>query len=66
MQKTKLNYQDRLNRVRSPMKLIFNNNMIDCIGAVYTENDIKQSRLIGLGAIFDENQTRQRCDRSYR
>ena len=39
--------------------------MIDCIGAVNVENETKLSCLIGLSAIYDENQTEQRCDQSY-
>ena len=39
--KLKLNYQDLLEWVRSMMKTILDNNMIDCTSMVYTKSDIK-------------------------
>ena len=38
------------------------NDVNDCTGAVYTENKTELSWLIRLGAICDENQTKQRRD----
>ena len=35
------------------MKTRHNNDMTDCIGAVYTENEIDLLWMIGLGAIWD-------------
>ena len=40
------------------MKTRQDNDVIDYIGAVYTENDTKLSWLIGPGADYDENQIR--------
>ena len=40
--------------------------MTDCIGAVYAENEYELSWLIIVGAVYDENQTRQQCDESYK
>ena len=40
--------------------------MTDHTNAMYTENKIDLSWLIRLGAIYDENQTGQECDRLYR
>ena len=35
------------------------NNMTDCIGTVYAENEIELSSLIKLGAVGDKNQIEQ-------
>lgn len=40
--------------------------MTDPTGVVYVENETYLSWLIGLGAVCDENQIEQWCDRSYR
>ena len=40
------------------MKTKQDNDMIDCIGAVYNGNDIEQLEPIRPDVIFDENQTR--------
>ena len=42
------------------------NNLTDRIGLVYVKIEIELSKPIWPGAIFDENQIRQWCDRSYR
>ena len=39
--------------------------MTNRIGAIYIKNETKLSGPIKLGTIYDENQTRQRNDRSY-
>ena len=48
------------------MKTTQDNNVINHLGAFYIENNIELSWLIGFGAIYDENQIRQWCDRLYR
>ena len=40
--------------------------MTNRIGAIYIKNETKLSGPIKLGTIYDENQTRQRHDQSYR
>ena len=45
------------------MKTKHGNDMTDHIGMVYAENDIELSWLIRLGAVYDENQTKQQYDR---
>ena len=44
------------------MKTKQDNNMINRIGAIYTENDNELSLLIRLGADYNENQIEQLCD----
>lgn len=60
--KLKLNYQDLLEWVRSMMKTILDNNMIDCTSMVYTKNDIELSWSIRLGVDYDKNQIGQLID----
>ena len=66
MSKLKLNYRDISNRVQYVTKTKQDNNMIDRIGAVYTENKIEQLWLIGPSAAYNKNQTGQQYDKSYR
>lgn len=63
MLKMKLNYRYRSDRVRFVMKIKRDSSVSDGIGAIYAENDTKWLRLIELGMVFDESQTRQRHDR---
>ena len=58
MKKMKLNYCDWSDQVWYVMKTKQDNDMIDCIGAVYNGNDIEQLEPIRPDVIFDENQTR--------
>ena len=58
----KLSYNDQSNRVQFVMKFKQKNNVTDCIGAVYVENEIELSWSIEPSVICDENQIRQRCD----
>ena len=44
------------------MKTRQENDMTERTGAVYKENDIELSSLIGLGVVCDENQTGQHRD----
>ena len=62
----KLSYCDQSNRVQSMMKTRQDNEVIDYKGIVYVKNEVKLSWLIELSAVYDENQTRQWCDQSYR
>lgn len=55
--KMKLSYHDRLDHVRSVMKTRQDNDVIDFIGLVYTEIEIKLSRPIWPGVVY--NKTRQ-------
>ena len=55
MPKTIMNYHDRWDRVQSMTKTREENNVIDCISAIYAENDTKLSWLIGLGVEGYEN-----------
>ena len=48
------------------MKTSNDNSMINHTGVVYAENDTKLSRPIRPGAIYNENQTGQQHDQSYR
>ena len=41
------------------------NNVIDHIGLVYIEIETELSRAIWLGAVYDENQIKQRWDQWY-
>ena len=66
MSKLKLNYRDISNRVQYVTKTKQDNNMIDRIGAVYTENKIEQLWLIGPSTTYNKNQTGQQYDKSYR
>ena len=52
--------------VCSIMKMTQDNNITDRTGAVYAENEIELSQPIGLGAVYDENWTTKRRERSYR
>ena len=53
-------------RVWSVTKTKQGNDMIDCIGVVYTKNENESSWSIESGAIFDENQIWKWCDWSYK
>ena len=48
------------------MKTRKENDVIDRIGMFYVENDIELSWLIGPCVVYDENQTWQRRDQSYK
>ena len=54
-----LKCRDLLDRVWSMVKTMQDNNMTDCIGTVYAENEIELSSLIKLGAVGDKNQLEQ-------
>ena len=54
MPKTKLNYQDLSNLMRSMMKTRQDNNVIDYTGVVYIENKTKLSWPIKTSAICDK------------
>lgn len=47
------------------MKSRQDNDMTNRIGVISVEYDTKLSRLIELCVVYDEDKTRQRCDRSY-
>ena len=64
--KTKLNYHDKSDRVRSVMKIRDNNNVTDRIGTVYAENENELSWPIRQGVVYDKNDTQQWRDQSYR
>ena len=64
MLKPKSNYRDLSNRVQSVMKTRQDNNMTNCTSVIYVEDETKLLCLIGLGVIYDKNQTRQRRDQS--
>ena len=46
------------------MKTRQDNNMTNCTSVIYVEDETKLLCLIGLGVIYDKNQTRQRRDQS--
>ena len=48
------------------MKTRQDNNMINHIGAIYHENEIELSWLIGSGAVYEKNQKGQQHDRLHR
>ena len=48
------------------MKTRQDNDVTDRTDAVYAENQNELPCLIGLGAIYEENNTWQRCDKSYK
>ena len=64
--KTKTELLRLSNRVQSAMKIKYDNDVIDHIGAVYAKNGIKLSWPIQLSVVCDENQTEQQCDWIYR
>ena len=64
--KTILNCRDWLYWMWYIMKTRKNNDMIDCIGVVYTKNKIELSWLIGQGAVYDKKQTGKIYGRLYR
>ena len=64
--KTKLNYHDKSDRVRSVTKIRHNNNVTDRIGTVYAENENELSWPIRQGVVYDKNDTQQWRDQSYR
>ena len=51
----KLNYHDWLDWVRSMTKTRQDNDLTDCIGVVYTKNEIELLWLIGQGVVCDKN-----------
>ena len=57
--KSKYNYYDLFNRVRSVIKTRKYNDMFDCTGAVYDENETELSWPIKSGDDCDENQIGQ-------
>ena len=58
MLKSKLNFWDLFDRVRSVMKTRQDNDMTNRTGALYTKNDIELLWPIGLGVIYDKSKTR--------
>ena len=48
------------------IKTKLDNDVTDHIGAIYVENKIELSWPIQPSAVYDENQKRQRCDRTYK
>ena len=64
--KTILNYCDWLDKLLFVMKTRHDNDMIDRTGAVYTENDIELSWLIGLGVNCYGNLIGKQCVWSYK
>ena len=40
--------------------------MTNCIGVLYVKNETGLSRPIELGTVYDENQTKQQHDQSYK
>ena len=48
------------------MKTKQDNDVIDGTGATYTKNQTKLSWPIKPAGVYDEIQTKQRCDQSYR
>ena len=52
-----MNGRDLSDYVRSMMKTRQDNDMVDCIGAIYAENKIKLLWLIGLGTIYAKIKT---------
>ena len=65
MLKPKQNCQDLFDWVQYVMKTRQDNDVIDYTGLVYTKKETELLWPIGLGAICDENQIRQRRDWSY-
>ena len=49
----KLSYHDRLDYVQFVMKTRQDNNVTDCKGAVYFENEIELQWSIELGVVYD-------------
>ena len=58
----KLCCHDWSSQVQFVRKVIQDNDMTDRTSAVYIENEIELSWLIGLGAVYDENQIGQQHD----
>ena len=61
-----MNCQELFDQMQYVMKTKKNDDVINRIGAFYVKNDIELLWSIGSSATYDKNQTRQRCDRSYR
>ena len=64
--KSKLNYLDLFDRMRSMRKTRQDNNVTGYIGAVYIENDTQLFLLIESGADYEENHIGQLCDWLYK
>ena len=64
--KLELNCHDWLDQMQSNTKSIENNDVTNCIGVIFIEYNIKLSRPIRLCEVYDEDETRQRCDQSNR
>lgn len=47
-------------------KMTLDNNVTDQIGAIYVEKNTKLLLLIGKGVVYDKNDTKRRCDPSYK
>ena len=62
MPKLKLNYRDLFEQVQFVMKTRQDNDVTNCIGAVYAENKIELSWLIRSSIDCDENHIWQLCD----
>ena len=66
MLKSELNCHDWLDQMQSIMKSREDNNVTNCIGVIFIEYNIELSRPIWLCEVYDEDETRQWCDRSNR
>ena len=64
MPKLKLNYRDLFEQVQFVMKTRQDNDVTNCTGAVYTENEIELSWLIRSSIDCDEKHIGQLCDKS--
>ena len=66
MRKSKLNFRGLFDRVHYVMKTRQDNDVIDCMGSLYTENNTELLWLIILSNVCDKNKAWQRCDQLYR
>ena len=64
--KLELNCYDWLDKMRSITKTRRDNNVTDCKGVISVKYDTELSRLIGQCAVYDEDETGQWLDRSYK
>ena len=64
--KSKLNYHNRLDRMRSIKKTRQDNDVTNRTGVIFVEYDIELSRLMGHYAVYNKDETEQQCDRLYR
>ena len=64
--KKKLSYHDQSDWVQPVMIIRQDNDVTDCIGLVCSKTESKLLGFIWLGIVYDENQTGQQLDWSYR